>query len=944
MKISINKKLDYKPENGDPSVFWSLAHEFVNVDINIDELAKHIKLGHPFCAQHHPIRNSQNFTCAGYLAVDIDNGMTLADALENDWVKKYAALVYVTWSHTKEHNRFRIVFELARIITDAQEMRAAFIGLIRKFGGDGACKDVCRIFYGSKDGQQFMLGNMLPDEILDELIEIGKTKKISAESGDESGNWMSAVRSNRHLDADHAVKTAEGSIEQVTTLSRTARVHCPFHLDKHPSAFITVSSNNIKGVHCTTCDETFWPKSISRRNLQNFDFYQIDDELNKIEYYEDPYNIYGEDSPAEFFSNDDRVVRSGNEKRLANLELMPGVILVRSPKGSGKSYQLAKIVNQCKQLNKSVLLIGHRQSLIAALAENLGLACYLDKTDADGERISVSKYYAICLDSIPLRLKLNLHKFDVVIIDESEQVFSHLTSDTLAKQRRDCFLKMERYLRNASTVIACDADLSHLTLAVISNARGGEMPVRFYVNRHKQSQRNIEIYDSQDQLLSELISAVNSGGKYYVTCNSKKKADQIAKALEESATREIKIQLITKENSQDKEIRGFVKNIKTEILEFDVVISSPSLGTGIDITFPDDEILINGVFGFFLPRINTHFDIDQQLCRVRHPGFVKVWISHERFSFEIEPEAIKRNIVESGSFTDFLIGYDDNNNKTYDIDDSLLSLHAVVFSLGRASKNNIRTHFIDLKKYNGWNVIEVATNKKEAASGRAASNAAKKELARMRAQMICDAEKITETQARNLQEATNRTAFVNAKIDRFWIERFYGEEISLELVELDDEQRYQEKVKMMAVYLSDDDQSIDYDKPQQSKFAADRNFSYFKKLLLRKLFIAAKLADSEGNFIENKRICNDDLDEFVKICDEKRGEIETLLKLDVRGDLHPKPMNQLGNFLKLIGCSWVKPINSESKKGRIRYYSINQYSLNLAQKYAKNRLKNRRRQ
>lgn len=936
MKISINDKVNYKPETGDPA-FWSLTHEFVNVDISIEQLANHIKLGYSFCAQHQPHRSAANFTCAEYLAVDIDNGMTLAEALEHDWVKKYAAMVYVTWSHTDTDNRFRIVFELARTITDAQEMRSAFIGLIRKFGGDGACKDVCRIFYGCKDGEQCMLGNVLPNEILDELIKVGNAKKVSAESGDESSNSTSAVRSNRYLDADLLVKTASGSMEQVTTLLRSTPVHCPFHFDKHPSAFITVSKNNTKGVHCTTCDESFWPKSISRRNLLNFDFYQIDAVLNEIEYDEDPYNVYGEDTPKEFFSNNDRVVRSGNEKRLANLELVPGITLVRSPKGSGKSFQLAEIVKRCKLLRKSVLLIGHRQSLIAALAANLGLACYLDKTDADGEPISVSNYYAICLDSIPLRLKLNLHKFDVIIIDESEQVFSHLTSDTLKKQRRNCFLMMERYLKNASTVIACDADLSHLTLAVISAARGGEMPARFYVNRHKQPQRKIEIYDSPDQLLAELISAVNSGGKYYVTCNSKKKADQIKKALEDAATREIRIQLITKDNSQEPAIREFVKNIKTEILEFDLIISSPSLGTGIDITFPDDGVLIDGVFGFFMPRINTHFDIDQQLCRVRHPGFVKVWVSHEQFSFEIEPDVIKRNIVESGSFTDFLIGYNNSNNKIYDTNDPLLSLHAEVLALGRASKNNIRKHFIDLKKYNGWDVIEVETNKTEAAIGRSVLKTAKKELALLRAEMICNAEKISEAQAKQLQESTNKTSFINAKIDRYWIERFYGEEVTPDLVELDDEQRYQEKVKMMAVYLSNDDQSINYDKPQQNRFSGDRDFNYSKKILLRGLFIAAKLADSKGNFFEGKRICKDNLGEFAKICDEKRGEMETLLKIEVRADLHAKPMTQLGYLLKLIGCGWNKPTNADING--IRYYTINQFSLDLAQKYAKNRLK-----
>lgn len=165
MKIAINEKIDYKPESGDKTAFWSLTNEFNNVDISMEKFAQHVNFGHSFCAPHEDSRKSENFICAEHLAVDIDSGMTLSDALAHEWVTKYAALVYTTWSHTETHNRFRIVFQLNRLITDVEEMRAAFIGLIRKFGGDQACKDVCRIFFGNKGGEQFILGNTLPNEI-----------------------------------------------------------------------------------------------------------------------------------------------------------------------------------------------------------------------------------------------------------------------------------------------------------------------------------------------------------------------------------------------------------------------------------------------------------------------------------------------------------------------------------------------------------------------------------------------------------------------------------------------------------------------------------------------------------------------------------------------------------------------------------------------------------
>lgn len=938
MKIAINEKIDYKPKSDDSAAYWSLAHEFKNVDISAEDLAIHIAKGYSFCAQHSSVRKSNNFTESGYLAVDIDNGMTLKEVLENTWVQNYASLVYATWNHTEDHNRFRIVFELARTIKDQDEMRYALIGGIRKFGGDEACKDVCRMFYGNKGGEQFFIGKVLPNEVLQELIELGQTQKVSAEYKSDHTSAPTVNRSSRHLDKFHMVKTASGNFDEIEKLSRSTRVHCPFHIDKNPSAFVILSKNNTNGIHCAKCNESFWPKTFSLRHLQEFDFYQIDSLLNAVEYHEDPYNNFDEDAPPEFFTNHDRVVQPGSDKRLADIELIPGITLVRSPKGSGKSYQLAKVVKKCKSVQQSVLLIGHRQSLLSALAQTLGLDCYLDRKDNEGVDIPVSKYYAICLDSIPHRLDLNVHKFDVVIIDESEQVFSHITSDTLKAKRRKCFLKMQQYLKNAKTLIACDADLSQLTLSVVSNARNGEQPSRFYVNRHKQIQKNIEVYNSENHLMTELIEAVNAGGKYYVTSNSKTKAEQIATVLSNSVYRDIKIQLITKDNSQDKDVRYFIDNIKTEILEYDVVVSSPSLGTGIDITFPDDAVLIDGVFGFFSARVNTHFDIDQQICRVRHPGFVKVWLSFEKFLFEIEPDSIKRNLVENGEFTDFLVGYDSKNYEVHNMDDSLLTLHAEVISLSRASKNNLRKHFIDLKKYNGWNVAEVETNDEKTDVGKKALKESKRRMEEIRIQAICKAEKLTEVEVKKLMDATIKTGASIAKVTRYWIEWFYDEEVTPELVMLDDGGSYQDKVKMMMVYLGAADKSIAHDQPQMKNFSCDRDFFYAKKDLLRSLFSAAKLTDSNGDFVEDKVVCAEELGEFVRVCRASRGQIETLLKMEVRGDLENKPTTQLNNLLKIVGCFWGKAINCDVKGKRVRYYGIDKTSLQTVKKYAKMRL------
>ena len=67
-----------------------------------------------------------------------------------------------------------------------------------------------------------------------------------------------------------------------------------------------------------------------------------------------------------------------------------------------------------------------------------------------------------------------------------------------------------------------------------------------------------------------------------------------------------------------------------------------------DITFPDNAKLVDVVFGFCEPGINTHLDFDQQLARVRHPGAVKVWITPRCYKFETHLDVVRYDIMRAG--------------------------------------------------------------------------------------------------------------------------------------------------------------------------------------------------------------------------------------------------------------------------------------------------------
>lgn len=117
----------------------SQAKGFAPVDISPEEFAEFISLGFAFSFQFHGgHRKTENFVCSDIIAADIDEGMTLEEAMSDEFILNNACLLYTTASHTPENHRFRLVFQLPHTITDSEQMRNALRGLVRKFPADKA--------------------------------------------------------------------------------------------------------------------------------------------------------------------------------------------------------------------------------------------------------------------------------------------------------------------------------------------------------------------------------------------------------------------------------------------------------------------------------------------------------------------------------------------------------------------------------------------------------------------------------------------------------------------------------------------------------------------------------------------------------------------------------------------------------------------------------------
>jgi hypothetical protein len=814
------------------------------------------------------------------------------------------------------------------------------------FGGDRSCTDASRLFFGSENCEVFRVDRVLPKEQVEYVIELGENV-IHHDGRAIFDNRPSNSRSSVVLDRDELIKTEEEGTHLLHALKSGTRVFCPQHLDRNASAFVVTSKARQNGVYCSACAQTFWPKWNFRSDLQEYDFYSIEDKLVEIAYEEEqhPSEWLDDEAPAEYRDmTDEKTVFMSDSQYLDKADFATsgaGVKFVRSPKGTGKTEKIDAAVKAFKKQGKTVLLVVHRQALASSLANRLKMHCYLDKVEDYVDREEVRRYCVVCLDSMGHYLKPMLHKYDVVIIDESEQVISHVLSKTLIGKRNVCFEKLRHYVRQAEQVVLCDADLGWLTFNTMALLRDEKGRGYFYVNRFRKNQSSaqvkhvVHLYPSDMQLLDHVISVVENGGqmKLYIACNAKDRAKAIGRTLKERYGDGLRLRIITSDNSTTEEGRRFIKTIKETSAEYDVLITSPAVSTGVDVNIPEELPQFTHTFGFFSTGINTHFEMDQQLARVRNMPEQHVWISPALLHFEYEVDAIRKSVLDRGELPEVLKGFDWKGRAEYYEDSILIKVYALVTSMRNASLNNVRGHFIELKRREGWEIHEVPRSDDEYKELKKKYHGAKKRNTEDDFAMIVSASHITPKRFQELRDKQTVTVEEKAQMARHRIEQFYGvKEVSLELARLDDKGKYRGCVEFYALFFATTFQWNTYAMWEQGMSVIERKDYKRKCDLLRELLRSACVVDERGRLDMFAEFNTRTLDTFIDTVELNLQAIGLILEVVVREDLGSKPMSMLSSLLKLIGLKTKRRAVYEGKT-KIYKYTIDPDAVEVIEKY-----------
>ncbi|MBD2534079.1 DUF3854 domain-containing protein [Nostoc flagelliforme FACHB-838] len=330
-----------------------------------------------------------------------------------------------------------------------------------------------------------------------------------------------------------------------------------------------------------------------------------------------------------------------NQRFLGQLLVPEGekLIILKAPKGTGKTEWLATEVAKAHDQERRVLIITHRIQLGEALCNRFGVNYVTEvRTNETGTLLG----YGVCVDSLhqesQARFNPNDWANDVIIIDECDQVFWHLlNSGTEVQKRRVSVLKnLKQLVQNVlgsehGKIYLSSADVSDTDVKYVLSL-AGEYRVNPFVivNNYRHLAGNCYNYSGSNpkNLIAALDKAISKGGHHLLCCSAQKaKSKWGTQALEERFRRKfphLRILRIDSESVADPSHAAFgcIAHLNDILTQYDLVIASPSLETGVSI---DIRGHFDGVWGIFqgVQPVNS---VRQMLARVRETVDRHIWV------------------------------------------------------------------------------------------------------------------------------------------------------------------------------------------------------------------------------------------------------------------------------------------------------------------------------
>ncbi|MDF5737792.1 plasmid replication protein, CyRepA1 family [Nostoc sp. S13] len=379
-----------------------------------------------------------------------------------------------------------------------------------------------------------------------------------------------------------------------------------------------------------------------------------------------------------------------------------GLVVLWSDMGTGKT----QLMRWWRDQNPDARFLnnGHRVNLLKNLAERLQTAMY---SNLGYTGLAQAQALSITIDSLH---KLNTQSltYGCIFIDEACQYLTHLLHSNTCKEHRAAILEVLEYIvYNAPLVVIADAHMDDLTVDFFLAMRPhGEIPY-IVKNEWRNGGRTIYWYEGSNSsaLVAQISAALMQGEKLMVASDSKRfikkldksftiKCEQSANSDQSHTPQEWRIWSIHSDNSGSDENVAFIKDITNAVKNFDALFTSPSLGTGVDIS----EYHFDLVFGVFHAVSQTATECAQQLYRYRPKVPFHIWVAKRPpFGYkDTNPTKIKERLLQSNQVTAFLLRIDRQTGLRGAEKDWALEAYCQILANRNYSLNNLRDDLREL--------------------------------------------------------------------------------------------------------------------------------------------------------------------------------------------------------------------------------------------------------
>jgi Origin of replication binding protein len=569
-----------------------------------------------------------------------------------------------------------------------------------------------------------------------------------------------------------------------------------------------------------------------------------------------------------------------------------GITYIRSPKGTGKTEVLKRLTEEASKNGESVLMLGHRVYLLRNLATRTNLDYYRDLNDGE-----TTSSMALCMNSLTRIDQETDTPYDTVIIDESEQVFQALISKTLYKELSTVWNNLLWVFKKAKRIICLDADLSsELTMEMIKEIRGERSHDSVFgvINDFRIGEgQTTKLYEKRMHLLADALDSIFHGEKVFIACNNRKFAtvvDAIVKNMGKTSL------LVTAETNETEETQDFIENPTEQSKKYDVVVSSPTLSTGVSI----DGKHFTKVYGFFGINPGTFQDVDQAISRVRNCSDVSVWIQGHNEKHEIH-DGKEREIYDKT-----LDRERGTLKRIYDEDVKLTqgqlkwaAIYARIVYMMEIWSTNKDEQFCAMRRELGFD-IETVLEDEDKNSAAVAIYSQFKDVGVDRAQAVFDADEINEEEVLKLMRKKQRSHDEQLAIEKARLyEVLHGHEWSVETVRAALKQellRSLGRIRLLHAYSD------------ESRAMADRE----DRTKNKSTFTASRHRVKQHELIDHLcKEANIDLDELFK---KAQGEDETEIKKEILLSVATAYENRKKDFNYYFNSRIKNPTESKNIK------------------------------